>query len=79
MTRLSPPLRYLEPGDSSRAADRDDPSVTEGRERCCTVRVAALSAGSVTATTLALGGSALLVSTAAALILFSVVVAGLLI
>lgn len=79
MTLLSPPRHHLEPVGSLRAADGDDLSVTEGRERCCTVRVAALSAGSVTATTLAFGGSVLLVATAAALILFSVVVAKLLI
>ncbi|MDH6280136.1 hypothetical protein [Prescottella agglutinans] len=65
--------------DVDRDHARDVLSTTKTRTRYGTVRVAALSSGSATAATLALGGSALLVATAAVLILISVMVADLLI
>lgn len=52
---------------------------TVGREWCCALRIALLSAASVTAVTLLFGGSLLLAATAAALILVSVVAAAVLI
>ncbi len=61
------------------SADIHETTPQPTRERWSTARVAGLSAASVTAATLLLGGSVFLAALAAALILISVVLAGLLI
>ncbi|MGF7121744.1 hypothetical protein AB4Z09_27635 [Rhodococcus sp. TAF43] len=56
-----------------------DDRETVAREGCCTLRIAGLSATSVTAATLLFGGSLVLAATAAALIVLCVVAAAVLI